>query len=744
MHTNIDQPRTVGYAHAAADYLRDGWKPIPIPAGAKTPPPPGTTGESGVVTAEDVSLWMVEAPLHNLALRHEQTIAIDVDGYDGKPGPDTLAALIAECGPLPSTFTSSARGTDSPSRQYFFRIPDSTLRFVTNLPGLEICQFKHRYSLVAPSVNPKTGSAYEWYKTTEDGTSGLIIDAPAVAELPMLPDAWVERLTDKSQPNTGSQVGWSGTVADWIDGLTPGDPEAHVRGRVESSTQPGVTFTTEVMHKAVGYLVGCGANGHPGVPLLLEELRDRWLTLGPEAQNGYAHYSREFDDSVKGAIRDIGPNRHTLELPEGVDPRTGEILEETPVKAPACLDDFWNRREFLGVIERNSYRLLRSPWALLGVTMMRALACVPYYVRFESYLGDASLNALFAFTAKSGSGKSIVHRNIGAMFDFGIRQDEGHLWPKTAGSDAGIADRYAAVDKTTLEWVDPLYRSLIWGFDEVVDLAASQERQGINLEGLMTKAYSGEPIGRETAGGRTQTLPQDSYRFLAYANVQPSMAGAIVNPRAVRIGFAGRWIWMNAQVDFTDETAHKYNDISPMETMRLEIPAFQRGTETDVFKIKALPEMNKAYKDFDMQRQKAQEETSEIDGHTLMTRTKVAVAFAVIDGRTHLISEDWDLAGVVMEHSIATRQTAIDAVAAVAHQEHVTFGRNRAIQQDAAAEEMEKIRDEKIRRAYARIADLLDHGRTLDGLKAKDFSAGYRAEWQAAKTLWVIEHPDDE
>ena len=46
----------------------------------------------------------------------------------------------------------------------------------------------------------------------------------------------------------------------------------------------------------------------------------------------------------------------------------------------------------------------------------------------------------------------------------------------------------------------------------------------------------------------------------------------------------------------------------------------------------------------------------ELDSHLLLTRAKVAVALAVLDGRSVLVEEDWDLSDYVIQHSIATRK----------------------------------------------------------------------------------------
>lgn len=747
--TDLDQVRPLGYTHVAGTYLGNGWWPIPIPRNSKTPPPPGTTGEAGVVTAEDVSLWMQgETAWGNLALRHDGTIAIDVDGYDGKPGPDTLAALITECGPLPTTFTSSSRGTDSPSRQYFFRVPKD-VRFITNLAGLEICQHDHRYSLVYPSRNPKTHTDYEWARTDSDGHSSLLPqeNLPAVNELPLLPEAWIERLRRKDDRHATSAQ-WTGSSQEWFDTLNPGEPEVHIRREAEATTQPGASFDTQAMHAAVSYLVGCGSKGHPGIHVLLEQLRNRWLTLGPETAQSYSHYAHEFDDSLRNAIRDLGPNRNRIELSAGLDPHTGNPLTADAstgeiVEPARPYSDFpWDARPELALILQNSQRVICSPYALLGVSLMRALAVVPYDVCLKTYKGNAPLNMLFAFLGRSSVGKTITHDHADVTFNFGSRQEFNPLRnsapfePIKFSSDAAMADQYGEMDKGQFIWFDPQYRSMIFGFDEVVDLTATTKREGSSIEGSMASAWSGGMIGRATAGRKTQTLPKQSYRFLGYVNVQPSLASVLVGEHAQRVGFTGRFLWLDAQPD-----ADLLDDDSPVVTMDIKAPVFNPHQ-----RIYALPEMDAEFRAFD--REKARHPENEIingiDGHSMLARAKIAVAFAILNGRAHLQSEDWHLAGLLMQHSKRVRQIAIDAVAEAANEDDRVLGRRRAVQQGAAevarAEEAQKNLDT----CYERIATLLgnpEKPRTLDSLRMNEFGKNYRGEWKNAVALWRQNHP---
>ena len=198
-------------------YRKAGWRSvIPLPYGKQDPPPSGYTGRAAQRPDKEKLLeWVKKSQTTrsgtaNIAVVHgPDTIAIDVDHYqyedkrDGsikeKRGGDSLADLEAELGPLPLTWRSTARGTDNPSGQRFFRLlPEHA----TNLldyddkpgPHIEIVRWGHRYSVVWPSMNGRLGEIYLWYRETPDGLV-LFEGVPETTDLPLLPEAWVVYLT---------------------------------------------------------------------------------------------------------------------------------------------------------------------------------------------------------------------------------------------------------------------------------------------------------------------------------------------------------------------------------------------------------------------------------------------------------------------------------------------------------------------------------------------------------------------
>lgn len=137
--------------------------------------------------------WIHDKGDGNIALRMPpDVVGIDVDAHSGKPGATSFDILTKQLGPLPPTWTSTAR-TDPSSGIRFFRVPPGVRWHERSAgDGIELIHAGHRYAVVWPSTNPDAdGAPYVWIGPT--GERG--IGAPRVHDLPELPPAWLEHLS---------------------------------------------------------------------------------------------------------------------------------------------------------------------------------------------------------------------------------------------------------------------------------------------------------------------------------------------------------------------------------------------------------------------------------------------------------------------------------------------------------------------------------------------------------------------
>ena len=83
-----------------------------------------------------------------------------------------------------------------------------------------------------------------------------------------------------------------------------------------------------------------------------------------------------------------------------------EALMVSEEAVPDGPERLWYEREHLTTIRQFAKARFASPWATLGVVLLRALATVPPHVTLPPTVGGrASLNMFLALTGSSGAGK---------------------------------------------------------------------------------------------------------------------------------------------------------------------------------------------------------------------------------------------------------------------------------------------------------------------------------------------------
>jgi P4 family phage/plasmid primase-like protien len=323
---------------AAEDYWRAGWPAIlPVPHRGKTPPPEGFTGDEGRDTTwADISAWASNGmAYHSVALRMpDGLIGIDVDHYDKvsktghlveKRGGDTLAQCVQQWGPLPPTWSSTARGA-GPSRIMFYRVPGGRYRTVIE-PHIEIIQRHHRYSVVWPSIHEETGTQYQWY----DPDGNLATRPPGPYDFPELPPAWVQGLRDgasEAGPLSADRASGELLLARLSQDERDACPvlgDAIHKARVELETcDPGSRH--DAVTPRVHHFVMVAAHGHAGFGPAVQHLRERWaeLTAGEGRES-------EFERMLTTSARKAWTLTGGAELPDPCEGLGGALWQGVSV-----------------------------------------------------------------------------------------------------------------------------------------------------------------------------------------------------------------------------------------------------------------------------------------------------------------------------------------------------------------------------------------------------------------------------
>lgn len=321
------QPERVFADHVAA-YALAGWPCVlPVPPATKTPPPSGFTGAEGRDTdPHQLVAWAKTHATSSIALRMpDGVIGIDADQYekDGKQkhGAETIAAREVEWGPLPATWSSTARG-DGPSRIRFYRVPAQ--RYATRLSAehdgvltgdVEVIQRHHRYAVVWPSHHESAGGPYLWY----DPAGAVAAAPPSPADLAELPAAWVAGLAEGAAaagPASADHATGASLLEQICEDWSPECAElTSIRlysvDQVERAGEKGEGSRHDVMTERVHQVVMLAAAGHAGGAYAVSELRATWqrVMAGEPVERIGPEFERMLLTSARKAVTAYGANR---------------------------------------------------------------------------------------------------------------------------------------------------------------------------------------------------------------------------------------------------------------------------------------------------------------------------------------------------------------------------------------------------------------------------------------------------
>lgn len=658
----------LGFGVASPHYEAAGW--LPIPLDGKVVKVKGATGRSGSVTPEKIQDWSNQFPDANTGVVANGWIAIDVDEHDDKHGAEEFVKLQRKHGKLPKTFKSSARGADSPAGQYFFRV-DEVVPYESNpAPDVEIIHPAHRYSAVAPSEHPVLKTLYTWY----DGDGNALSEIPDVDSLPELPLGWVLAFSKPEELSLNYAQAYTGNLQEWIDWLDDSEP---------------THFTLELLEtiETLQHI------GHNALLKLLIQVRDLQTNLWERgtrkafeaisakyfATTGENNPTKEFDNLLSWVIGDKW-------VPQVQSKQTAREIVIKMMEQVETLDEskFWNSRESLKKIYGLGRKKVIAPYSLLGMVLMRVMHGIPWNVYYRSFRGPQPLNSLGAFVGPTGTGKSLtldVVSDYVAFADSPITMGGDGTWTSVIepGSGEAIPEHYMAwyedeSGKKRKDWKNTNH-SALFAFDEIGMLESRQAREGATIIEFAKQGWSGGVLGRELASGRGTMLLPKSYRFGMFANVQPARAGILFTASAISGGLPSRFLFFSTQ----DSNARKEYDDTPATVIKLP-----QVNWVGVDYIDALPSMNAAHRAESFK--SVDGGLDELDSHLLLTRAKVAVALAVMDGRSELNEEDWELSKYVINHSKETRAQVLQVLKGAFGKEIARQGEAAGIKSAIAAE----------------------------------------------------------
>lgn len=308
--------------------------------------------------------------------------------------------------------------------------------------------------------------------------------------------------------------------------------------------------------------------------------------------------------------------------------------------------EFWSATDELKKIHQWARARYAAPWAVLGAVLLRVAASTGPHVQLPPVVGGhASLNLGAIFVGSSGGGKGISEKVARLAWPAGIVE-------RPLGSGEGIAALFMPSKKEGAERVTRAILSV----PEIDTLTGMAARQGSILLAQLKSALMGELIGQSNASEATTRVVQaHSYRCCLSIGAQPGHAAVILNDTSG--GTPQRMLWFPT----TDPTMPDEPSPDP-EPLNHRIPGLltrvHDGTEIVTEMIYGPAVIAQTIRA--AQVAKGRGEVSELDGHAVLARCKVAAVLAIMDHRTVVSDLDWDLSEHVMQMSDRTRNGMIE------------------------------------------------------------------------------------
>lgn len=424
--------------------------------------------------------------------------------------------------------------------------------------------------------------------------------------------------------------------------------------------------------------------------------------------------------------------------PFAVEGSLEETLADSVFGSTVPDEDFWDARPLLSHIKTVCRDGDYGPQALLGHLVQHALD----QVSFDSYLltghDRTVLNTSHIYAGATASGKSRTMRAVHNPCLFTWQQEPSY--GMSAGSGAAIRDAYKrATDDEGWITEFPPNHARIFHLDEGTMLEKIMDRPGEIYGEMILGGTHGEKVGQalastpgepeRTMNGKTipakppkvngAQMKAGDYRFAFGANIQWSRAGFLVKDENVGHGFTARFLFLSTDSPWLD-------DMTPVPDYEpFALPDFSR-----VPSITAPEYVRTAQRSTMRLGQRAG--LSEADSHASTRRAVLAAAFAILDDRSDITWEDWQLAGTLLRWSRENRSRIEATQVKVRRATNEAVGRDRA---HARVAEESEIDSAKVEQAVAKIDELVRDG--LDPLKARNFTASLRPYLAAARELWA-------
>ena len=458
-------------------------------------------------------------------------------------------------------------------------------------------------------------------------------------------------------------------------------------------------------HGAVG-----GEHRDDGGTLPMVEDRDNPGTSSPDLQEHAPETMAESTRTTRAEV--LAARRATTpdELPDGPE---REVFTHSPATRAV-----WHAARARQV----------SPWAVLGYVMAHTVTATGPHLQGPSLVGGAaSLNLLVGLVGVPGAGKGAAGRAARSLFVYAHHAGEPVEVPTLSmGSGEGIAETFKVRTRQRDDGDDETHQDVdraLFDDTEISSIEAKAGRRGSTLLPMLCKAYMGEDVGNTNGTAESsRTVPEHTYRMSLTVGIQPDRAGTLLDD--VGGGTPQRFVWLPVAYPSMPSAEDTPRD-PEVFTIRLPFGTTHGSSPMTVsLPESAVVEIRRAR----VASGRGEAVAGGMDGHLLLTREKVAVALALMDGRTNVTDAEWSVAGSIIALSVRTREmcraACKGAVVDAATARRVADAESRDQAADAMAEKYARTVREKVLRLLQDTGgtrmDYQTLYRSMSGSKASD------------------------
>lgn len=365
-------------------------------------------------------------------------------------------------------------------------------------------------------------------------------------------------------------------------------------------------------------------------------------------------------------------------------------------RADADPAEFWKARSVLHHVHEYARARRVGPWAVLGTVLARVVANTSPHVQLPATVGGrASLNLFVGLVGPSGLGKDAAQKVARSAVVF----EHEEFATNPLGSGEGIPKMFMRINRPSKAEPDPrpeqYNRAALVTIGEIDTFTALKDRSGATLTGQLRQAAMGEQLGFFWSDeAKRMMVPEHAYRLCLIAGIQPARAAGLLADHDG--GTPQRFIWLPAGDPDAPDVAP--DEPEPLLWVPPEWVLVKRTFGDPCWEVN-LPAVVRDTIDAARLR-RLRLEGDALDSHALLTRTKVATALAVLDGKTSVDEEDWALSAVIMAMSDQQRELCQRTLTA----EATKVNRTQAVAEAERAVVVEKrVDEERVKRVCQKV-----------------------------------------